>query len=180
MNSCLNYTESWALFWNAINLVFFPWLSVVLVLSLSIYGFYRFTIKDYSIEKGWLIVGFVALGAMVGITAGASKTPVLGTFLPAFLTFISGILGYLFSKESLSEWRKVIPFCMAGMLSASVLNAFVGTAIKGEYLKFEREYEIWLLEKKNSLEVQKELLIAKAKSGKNVVFPVSEQANDCK
>jgi len=180
MNSCVNYAESWMLFWNTINIVFLPWISLVLVISLSIYGFYRLTIQDYSIEKGWLIVGFVALGAMVGITTGASKTPVLGTFLPAFLTFISGILGYLFSKESLSDWRKVIPFCMAGMLSASVLNAFVGTAIKGEYLKFDREYEVWLLEKKNSLQVQKELLIAKAKLGKNVVYPEPVQVNDCK
>jgi len=180
MNSCVSYTESWVLFWNTINSVFLPWVTIVLVLSLGIYGSYRYSTKDKATEKGWLIVGFVALGAMVGITAGASKTPVLGTFLPAFLTFISALLGYLFSKDSLSEWRKVIPFCMAGMLSASVLNAFAGTAIKGEYQKFEREYEVWLLEKKTALEVQKQLLVIKAKAGKNVVYPVPEISNKCK
>lgn len=180
MNSCVSYSESWQLFWDSINTVFIPWITIVLILSLSIYFVYRHATADKEIEKGWLIVGFVALGGMVGITAGASKTPVLGTFLPAFLTFISGVLGYLFSKESLNEWRKVIPFCMAGMLSASVLNAFAGTAIKGEYQRYEKEYEVWLLEKKNSLEVQKQVLLAKAKEGKNVVYSVADITNDCR
>lgn len=143
------------------------------------YAAYWFSSKDTAPEKGCLIFGFVALGAMVGITAGASKTPVLGTFLPALLTFTSGLLGYLFSRDSLIEWRKVLPFCMAGMLAASVLNAFSGTAIKGEYQRFEREYEVWLLEKKNALEVQKEILLQKAKSGRNVVYPEIERREQC-
>jgi hypothetical protein len=180
VNSCVDYSESWELFWNVTNTVFLPWVTIVLALSIGIYGVYRFSTNDCAAEKGWLILGFVALGAMVGITAGASKTPVLGTFLPAFLTFISGLLGYLFSKDSLTEWRKVIPFCMAGMLFASVLNAFAGTAIKGEHQKFEREYEIWLLEKKNALEVQKQILLTKAKAGKSVIYPVGDISNDCK
>ncbi len=180
MKSCVNYFESWLLFWDTIVSVFLPWIAVVMMLSYIIYWVYKTTTKDHSMIKGWLILGFVSLGAMFGITAGASKTPVLGTFLPAFLTFISGVLGYLFSKESMNKWRDVIPFCMAGMLCASVINAFVGSAIKSEYEKFERKYEVWLIEKKNSLDVQKEILLLAAKSGKNVVFPEVENESNCK
>lgn len=180
MNSCPNYLESWGLFWTTFVSVFLPWLVAVLFLSTLLYSAYRYTSEDKASERGWLIFSFVALGAMVGITAGASKTPVLGTFLPAFLTFISGVLGYLFSKDSLVEWRKVIPFCMIGMLLASILNVFTGAAIKGEYQKFEREYEVWLLEKENQIEVQKAILLQKAKEGKEIIYHVAEKLYECK
>jgi hypothetical protein len=92
-----------------------------------------------------------------GIFVGASQTPVIGTVLPAVLTFITGLLAYLFSKENLVDWRPVIPNCIVALLLTVLFGAFMGSQIRLDYEETEKGYERWLLHyEKIGLPVAKE------------------------
>lgn len=170
----MNVSDIWLSYWGLIVEVFLPWLFGVLILSLIISAAYRTLVIGSKKERVILIVAFISLGGAVGVMAGSSKTPVLGTFLPAFLTFITAILGYLFGKESLLEWRPVIPFCLFGLLLSSVLNMYFGTVIKGKSIDQERKYQVWLLEHNLKLEMQKAMFMRTIENGGNVIFSSSK------
>jgi len=109
--------------------------------------------------KGWplLILAFSFLGGVVGIFVGMSKTPVMGTVLPAVLTFITGLLAYLFGKENLAEWRPVIPNCIIAMMATVLFGSLMGSQVRGDYQQSEKEYKEWLLHYENvGLPVAKE------------------------
>jgi hypothetical protein len=108
--------------------------------------------------KGWqsVIYAFALLGGLVGILVGASKTPVVGTILPAILTFVTALLAYLFGKENLAQWRPVIPFCIIVMLITALYGSFMGSSMRKQHDDAEREYKEWLSHyEKVELEVAK-------------------------
>ena len=109
--------------------------------------------------KGWplLIFAFSLLGGVIGIFVGMSQTPVIGTVLHAVLTFITGLLAYLFSKESLIEWRPVIPVCIVALLITSLFGSFMGSQVRLDFEQSAKSYERWLLHyEKVGLPVAKE------------------------
>ena len=109
--------------------------------------------------KGWhvLIFAFSLLGGVIGIFVGASQTPVIGTVLPAILTFITGLLAYLFGKETLIEWRPVIPVCIISLLIMSLFGSFMGSQVRLDFEETLKSYNRWLLHyEKVGLPVAKE------------------------
>lgn len=121
-----------------------------------IYGTARFIGKLNIEGQGVLIAAFAVLGGILGVTVGASRSPELGAILPALLTVITFLLGYLFSREHLSEWRPVIPYCILVLLINSFYGLFLGSAIRGKHEDFEKEYQKRLLYYENvELEVEK-------------------------
>jgi hypothetical protein len=174
-----NCTPTANLFWVPLTKILIPWLAVVALLTLISIIAYRLVIKKRTRDAYGLITSFVAIGALLGITAGASKSPVIGTFLPALITLITAVVGYLFTRDSLEKWRPVIPFCLIGMMMASVVNMFAGTSLTEMHRSYERAYEVWLLEQKMLIDLQKEFMLLKAKEGKFASFPPPGSATPC-
>lgn len=167
------------LFLDAALYMFLPWLLVVSAIAIILYIILTKVSNAASRLHGALIFGFTALGGMVGIATGASLTPVVGTVLPAFLTFVSGVLVYLFGRESLSEWRHAIPFCLIGLLLASLYMSFVGTGIRADTEAFQRDYDVWLIKHKNILEAEKEFLLAQARRGEPPKVTIESHQYQC-
>jgi FtsH-binding integral membrane protein len=172
-------SKALAIFWTPTTEVLLPWLIIVICITGIVIIAYRFIIRTRSREAYGLIATFVSIGALLGITAGATRTPVIGTFLPALITFITAIMGYLFTREGLTKWRPAIPFCVLGMMMASVVNTFAGSSITERSRDFDRNYEVWLMEKKMEIEVKKEVMLAQVRAGNRVTFAPSEEADPC-
>lgn len=172
-------TKTWDIFLTPLTDVLLPWITVVIGLTGAAALTYRFIVSDRSMEAYGLIATFVSIGALLGITAGATKTPVIGTFLPALITFITAIMGYFFTRDGLAKWRPAIPFCVLGMMMASVVNTFAGSSITERSRAFDRGNEVWLLEKKMEIEVQKEIMLATIRAGNRVVFAPPTEAEPC-
>lgn len=103
-----------------------------------------------------LIAAFATLGGILGVAVGASRSPELGAILPALLTAITFLLGYLFSREHLLEWRPLIPYCIIALLVTAFYGLFLGSSIRGKHEAFEREHQKRLLYyEKVELEVEK-------------------------
>lgn len=77
-----------------------------------------------------LIAAFACLGIVVGILTGSSRTPVVGSLLPALLTLLGASLAYLFGKESLAVWRPAIPYCLIALMLAALYGIFMGGTIR--------------------------------------------------
>lgn len=123
---------------------------------LAIYGTARYIGKLHVEGQGVLIASFAVLGGILGVSVGASRSPELGAILPALLTVITFLLGYLFSREHLSEWRPIIPYCILVLLLNSFYGLFVGSTIRGKHENFVREHQKRLLYyEKVELEVEK-------------------------
>lgn len=102
-----------------------------------------------------LVLAFGLLGGVTGFAVGVSRVPVVGVVLPAMLTFTTGLLGYVFSKEK-SNLKYVIPFCLIVVYTNSLLGLFIGSQLRGKHEEYERQYTEWLLHyEKVTLEVEK-------------------------
>lgn len=144
-----------------------PILVLVSTAAIAVILVARVTIKPKT--SGWqaLVYAFSFLGGLIGIYVGASKTPVIGTILPAILTFVTALLAYLFSRENLSEMRPVIPFCLIALMLTTAYASFVGTSMKREWIVYEKEYKEWLLHyEKVALEVAKAKYLKDLKENK--------------
>lgn len=67
---------------------------------------------------------------MLGVFIGASRDPVVGAALPALITFISGLMAYLFSKDEMSQWRPTIPIAILALVAAASAGGFFGGAAR--------------------------------------------------
>lgn len=157
------YLTSWDLIFSSFNSVFFPWFLSILVITVLLFIPYKILSKSGKSEHVLFLLGFSYLGGMLGITTGSSETPVLGTLLPALLTFITGLLAYLFNHKDVGEYKPLIPMSLMCLMICSVFSVFLGTTIRSQQIKFDREYEVWLLKEKSTIELNK--LLNKKKAG---------------
>ncbi len=137
--------DAWAAVWTVVRDVFGPTLAFILTIAIgtAVLGYLlsRIRIQD-SIPA---IIAFGTLGGLIGLFTGASKTPVVGSLLPALLTFMAGILTYLFTRDSLSELRPIIPYCIISLIAAGIFGGFFGSEIRKTHIVGERRYEEWRL-----------------------------------
>lgn len=122
-----------------------PIAATVAVIVLLLYGSLRFLSRSRQPGQGPLLVAFGFLGGIIGASIGASLTPVVGTVLPAIITFIAGILAYLFGKDSLEMWRPVIPYCVTALSVSALVSSFYGGTVRRDYQEYERNHERWRL-----------------------------------
>lgn len=174
MIECFNYSGTWSRLWIAAYDILFPFLIYVSIVSAPLV--FVMLRQQISVQGGIsLVVSFTALGGILGWSMGASSTPVVGVLMPAFLTLISALFVYLFSKEQLTEWRPVIPYAIIGMVVSSLLGAGNGAVMRSENEASDRAYNEWLLQYKNvKLEIEKEGLKALIKETKG---PIEIQTN---
>lgn len=128
-----------------------------------------------------LITAFTCLGGILGVIAGASRTPSIGVILPALLTIITILLGYWSGKEGLSEWRPIIPYCIIVLMLSAFYGLFAGATIRMENEQYEKAYEkrmllykeveLPLLKAKKLFEIENQKVNEKAKGNNKSDIP---------
>lgn len=149
----MTYQEIWQVFVNGLFPISLPFILSCLIFSVLCSLFskqsFRFTFP--------ILLAFGFLGGVSGLSAGLSREPVIGTVIPAMLTLVSGVLGYLFSKEHLKDWRVVIPFCIFILTLNTCIGLFLGSQMRGKSEEYEKQYNEWLLHyEKVDLELEKQ------------------------
>jgi len=103
------------------------------------------------------IDAFGFLGSITGIIAGVSQESIVSALLTGLLGVISSLLAYLLGKESLIEWRPVIPVALTLLLLSTLAGLTMGSIYKKERTEYERAYaRRMMLYEKVDLEVCKE------------------------
>jgi hypothetical protein len=128
-------------YWVAFKSLMLPVLIFVVIGSLLIYLAARLLGKTKIKGQVIFIFSFGFLGGVLGYSAGYSRVPVVGTILPALLTFVTALLGYLFSKDQLETYRPLIPYCIVVLLLNSFYGLSVGSIMRGKFDDYEREYQ---------------------------------------
>jgi hypothetical protein len=108
-----------------------PALVISTAIFLVLMGIYRLIHKQTRVEQLPFLAAFCLIGAMPGVIAGYSQEQIAGIFLTGIVGIVSGLLSYMFSQESLEEWRPVIPFAII----ATVVCSLAGFAAGGESKK---------------------------------------------
>jgi len=148
--------------WHVCKFIFFPTLLFITIISAFIILFVKILFQIEIKKYGLLLISFGFLGGVLGVASGASESPVMSAVLPALLTLVTGLLGHLFSKEHLKEWRPIIPCCIISLLLTALFGLFAGASIVKSQEEFIRNYEKRLLLYKNvELEVEKQKQLKK-------------------
>ena len=91
------------------------------------------------------MIAFAALGVTTGFVTGNSREPTVDAMLPAFLTLVSGLLTYVFTKEGLREWRPIIPSCVSVVVVGGLVGLALGASTRKAHDDFNRDYAKYLL-----------------------------------
>lgn len=91
------------------------------------------------------LTAFAALGVTTGFAAGDSRAPAIGAMLPAVLGVVSGLLTYLFSKDSLSDWRPIIPAGVTVLVVGGLIGLSFGSTLRGKSDQYEKDYAKYLI-----------------------------------
>lgn len=126
------------------------------------------------------LLAFSCLGVVTGFASGNSREAVLGAVLPALLTLVSGLIGYLFSKDGLSAMRPAIPHCILVLCVGALLGLALGSNLRGKFDQNARQYQQFLLRfQQIDLKCEKALFLAKLEVWKRqelAAIPVSSKA----
>lgn len=137
----MTFYEIWVVFMQGILPVSTPLVVVCIILSFICSLFAGQSIRTTLP----IIIAFGFVGGVAGFSAGLSRVPVVGTVIPAMLTLISGVFGYMFSKESMRSWRTVIQFCIAVLAINCFIGLFIGSQMRGKSEEYDKKYNEWLL-----------------------------------
>jgi hypothetical protein len=113
-----------------------------LVISASLSSFSSINTRE-SIMIG---ISFGAIGAAVGLLLGGSQDGVVGTVIPALLTFISSFAVYQFGQEAYSQWRPILPIALLTLVFSTVCGATFGASLRNSFLENGRKYDQWKTE----------------------------------
>lgn len=102
------------------------------------------------------VFAFGSLGGFLGYTVASSRESIAGLVLPALLTLITAMLGYIFSRDNLKTWRSVIPFCISVLVLNSFLGLLSGSIIRKKHELYEKKYQEHLTKEKDYWEIRKE------------------------
>lgn len=144
---CSNQYSAWSNICTVIRDVFVPSSVIILVIwALLIILFYRgFAGKPFQYWTS-VILAFCVIGMTVGIFTGVSKSPVVGSILPAFLSVISAILIFIFGKEAAGEYHALVPVCIIALTLCTLFGAFYGSGVRGNWVRQQVGIEKEMLE----------------------------------
>lgn len=154
--------------WQIITLGFFPTITSFLIIC-GVVSILATIFSGLSLRATVpFILAFGLLGGVTGFAVGESRVPVVGVVLPAMLTFASGVLGYMFTKDN-TKYRLVLPFCLVVLSLNALFGLFTGSQLRGKHEEYERQYKEWLLHyEKVDLEVEKKEALGGAKHEEQV------------
>ena len=131
--------------WTAFVLGCVPLFTSVALGTAILTGVSRLSGKDRLKDRWIFIFAFGLLGGVIGYSSGNSREPVMGTILPALLTFVTALLGYIFGKEALQPFRSLMPYCVASLVIHAFFGLSLGSMARGRFDDFERAYQKRLL-----------------------------------
>ena len=111
-------------FWSSLRHVFLPSLGFIGVGTCIAYIFARFIGKLKVPGQIAFLFGFSTLGGVLGVTSGSAREPVLNALLPALLTFITILTGYMFNKDQNTKLRPILPYCIT-LFTLTVFYGFL-------------------------------------------------------
>lgn len=107
---------------------------IFVILVLVLRGLY----KRIHLEHLPFLAAFCLIGAMPGVIAGYSREPIAGIFLTGIVGIVSGLLSFMFSQESLEEWRPVIPFAIIATVCCSLAGFAAGGVSKKQWIDYDQ------------------------------------------
>lgn len=116
-----------------------------ILLSILVGVIAAFASKKSFWEALVFVMPFGWLGTVSGLIAGSTKEAIVGALLTGMLTIVGAMLSYTFSRESLVQWRTLLPFAVI-LLSVGVLGGLsIGQYDRTADEKFDRDYAEWLM-----------------------------------
>jgi len=107
-----------------------------------------------------IIIGFSYLSFTIGILVGLSRTPVVDVAIPALLTFIGGLVTYIFLNKEFNESNKnIVTLILVILPIFLIFGVEIGAEHRFETEEYLRDREEWIneriidLEHKNKLEL---------------------------
>ena len=110
----------------------------VILVPLALNGKIR---KEITWERFSLLLAFCLIGLVPGIMAGYSQQAIAGTFLTVIIGIISALLSFGFAKESLQQWRPVIPLAMILTLLGALVGFSTGGVAKNRWIIFDQKVQ---------------------------------------
>jgi hypothetical protein len=148
-------------FLHALYGMFAPVLLMSIVLILIILGIMSYSKYQFQTGQRSFIFAFGLLGSVAGLITGVSQESIVGALLTGLLGLMTTLLTYLLGKESLVEWRPVIPMALILLMLSALGGLSIGSAYKKERSSYERQYAQWLLRYEHvDLELCKEERVA--------------------
>lgn len=152
----------------------------VVLASTCLAGFFivlaRLTIRQKREGLTPFLLAFGFLGGVSGLMAGASRESLVGALLTGLLGLLSGLLSYLFGKDTLKEWRPFIPYSIIVLVLSALAGVSIGGTYKAKWESFDRDYKKWLLQYEHVyLEVLKEQQLLAVRQAASVAQPPPPQ-----
>ena len=81
------------------------------------------------------IILFSFMGVIIGFFSGNSRTSVIGDTLPAVITFIASVLGFMFTKDKpdsvhFGPWISYLPVGMVALIIAMPPSVILGSKMR--------------------------------------------------
>ena len=83
------------------------------------------------------ILLFSFMGVIIGFFSGNSRTSVIGDTLPAVITFVASVLGFMFTKEKpdsvhFRPWINYLPIGMVALIIAMPPSVILGSKMRAD------------------------------------------------
>jgi hypothetical protein len=89
---------------------------------------HQHTRNDRNLHSRWLSAGFAATGLLIGLVAGLSETPVVGTLIPLLFTIIGGGSGFFVVKRP--EQSRQVGVALVSLASMCILGSIWGIHLR--------------------------------------------------
>jgi uncharacterized membrane-anchored protein YhcB (DUF1043 family) len=112
-------------------------ISIIALLVLGVAIGFAMT-KRLSIDHVGFSFAFSVVGVTAGVITGSSLEPIAGALLTGMLGLVTGLLSYLFSKESLSVYRGAFILAIATLAVGALIGLMIGRVYRAEIVRDQR------------------------------------------
>lgn len=86
-----------------------------------------------------VLLALASVGALLGVAAGASRTPLVGDVLPIVISVMSGASVFALEKLGRDSLREVMPFGAMAICLTTAASLFWGSNIRAEKEQYEHQ-----------------------------------------
>lgn len=117
--------------------LFLPSMMISLVVFAILVMLYLTLFRRIDRQHIPFLMAFCFIGAIPGIIAGYSQQAIAGTFLTATVGIVTALLSYLFAKDSLADWRPVVPFAIIATVTCALAGFSAGGISKKKWIEYD-------------------------------------------
>lgn len=127
--------------WDEFVGLLIPPLTILVIIGVVVFLAAKATRLKFPPGSVLFVSAFCLVGSVPGIVAGYSQQPIAGTFLTATIGIVSALLSLAFAKDSMEQWRPVIPLAMVVVLLGALAGFATGGVSKDKWLEFDQRRE---------------------------------------